>query len=482
MNSTETNATFEDLEMQDSLPDAAIAPHAESNSVENVLTDVSVQPVLEPQDTAPSVASDTCSVLFEMFDIQFQDPADAHRTMQFTSEVLVLTCVFLMSSAISFFSSSHIHTASQIDVVLNSSDLAAIDCVSAIMVIGGFVGTYIHNSMRVEEFKDLAYLVWLLLMVDVWLATVVSVVAGSVFHLIHHSFSGRDIALTWLEGLSGLRVLEWHQGSNAWHSYNVSAWPIMCIAWSFVLLPFTVAGNAWIAKRFPSVGHLLILLNACLPVVVLTIFAFLRDDTNIFFANASSLGYRLLEFNFGVCLFHFMHTRSDVTTRVLFVLNRAAGGVALVFALVWLSQIGGNATPASDTCVRMYYFARCIRVHHAMLMRGCLLGVTGIACIVVPGGLVIPDAPLTLLPVLASAVVFLWPLCYVLTLLMQINFSAELIQENISLIVFIMPVAALCVAYLWNQTLKIRCFQVAEQQLGRAWQKLAAARARVIGR
>lgn len=482
MKPTHESDTLDDLEVQDCLRDEAISPRTPNDTVEGVLTEIAVQPTIETHDTPPSVASDTCSVLFEMFDIQFQDPSDAHRTMQFTSETFMLTCVFLVSSAISFFSSPHIHTASQIDVVLNTSDLAAIDCVSAVMVIGGFVGTYIHNSMRVEEFKDLAYLVWLLLMVDVWLATVVSVVAGSIFHLIYHSFSARDMALTWLEGLSGLRVLEWHQGPNAWHSYNVSVWPIMCIAWSFVLLSYTVAGNAWIAKRFPSVGHLLILLNACLPVVVLSIFALMRDDTNIFFANASSLGYRLLEFNFGVCLFHFMHTQSDVTTRVLFVLNRAAGPVALLFVLIWLSQIGSNAAPVSDTCVRMYYFARCIRVHHAMLMRGCLLGVTGIACIVVPGGLVIPAAPLSMLPVLASAVVFLWPLCYVLTLLMQINFSAALIHENISLIVFIMPVAALCVAYLWNQTLKMRCFQIAEQQLARAWQKAAAARARVFRR
>ena len=98
------------------------------------------------------------------------------------------------------------------------------------------------------------------------------------------------------------------------------------------------------------------------------------------------MGYRLLEFNLGVCLFHFMDTQSDVTTRVLFVLNRAAGGIELLFTLIWLSQIESEAPPTSDTCVGMYYrdftyFARCTRVHHAVLMRGCVLGATGIACI-----------------------------------------------------------------------------------------------------
>lgn len=182
MKPTQPSDPLEDLEMQvmqDTLCSTGEACAA-NESVECMLTEASVHAITDTQDTPPSVTSDSCSVLYEMFDVQFQDPSDAHRTMQFTSEVLVLTCVFLVSSAISFFSSLHMHVASQIDVVLNTSDLAAIDCVSAIMVIGGFVGTYIHNSMRVEEFKDLAYLVWLLLMVDVWLATVVSVVAGSI--------------------------------------------------------------------------------------------------------------------------------------------------------------------------------------------------------------------------------------------------------------------------------------------------------------
>jgi len=179
------------------------------------------------------------------------------------------------------------------------------------------------------------------------------------------------------------------------------------------------------------------------------------------------VGYRLLEFNLGVCLFHFMDTQSDVTTRVLFVLNRAAGGIELLFTLIWLSQIESEAPRTSDTCVGMYYF-RLYYILCALYPRTpryvdawvCSRGQRHRlypTTIVVPGSVTVPAAPLSALLVLASAVLFLWPLCYVLTLLMQINLSTVLIQDNISLIVFIMPVAALCVAYLWNQTLKMLC-------------------------
>jgi hypothetical protein len=41
--------------------------------------------------------------------------------------------------------------------------------------------------MRSNELQDLARLVWLLLMVDVWLATLMSVVAGAIFHLLNHT-------------------------------------------------------------------------------------------------------------------------------------------------------------------------------------------------------------------------------------------------------------------------------------------------------
>lgn len=417
---------------------------------------------LDMRDVAPSNASDTCSVLFELFDVQFHDPGDALRMQQFASLLTVLTCVWLTSGSVSFFSSMHIGSPSQIDVVVNSSDLAAIDVVSAVVVMSGFVATYVHNSMQVKEFRELARLIWLLIMIDLWLASVVCLIFGTLFHLIQHTFHAVDLAITALEGLSGWRVFEWHQGRDAWHPYNLCAWPVMCVIWALQLLPITITGNVWLVKRFHHVGHLLIIVNACVPLVVITVFALLRDDTNIFFANASSFGYRMLEFNFGACLFHFMHEQSEVLTRVLFVLNRSASSIVLVFVLLWLSQIGSDATASSDTCIRMYYFARCIRVHHALLMRGCVLGTTAISCVVVPNSVAIPAVPLSVVPVLVSAIIFCWPLCYVLFFVLQINFTSSLMRENISLIVFVTPVVTLCVAYLWNQTFKIRCFQITE--------------------
>lgn len=422
----------------------------------------------EADDRAPSVssiASDTCSVLFELFDVQFPDAEDARRMCEFSSIVVFFVCIWLVSSSVSFFSSGHVQYASQIDVLVSSSDIAAVDVISALEVVCGFVAAYVHKSMHDRDFKYLARMVWLLLMIDVWLATILSLVFGSIFHLLNSTFRARDVVITTLEGLSGLRVLEWHQDGAAWHTYNMAGWPVMCLAWSFLLIPYTVAVNNWLYKRFASVGYILVLLNACLPIVVITTFALLREDTNIFFANASSMGYRLLEFNLGVCLFHFMHAQSDLVTRMFFVLKQVSGLVALSFLLLWLAQIGSDAPPTKDKCVRMYYFARCIQTHHTQLMRGCVLGMTGIACVVVRSSVGLPASSLSIVPVLSSAVVFCWPVCYVLMLLMQINASKDLMRDNTSLLVFIMPLATFCVSYLWNMTMKMRCFHVVEQYL-----------------
>ncbi len=54
---------------------------------------------------------------------------------------------------------------------------------------------------------------------------------------------------------------------------------------------------------YPRAGLFLLLVNALVPIVTISLFALLHEDTNIFFINSTHFGYRLLEYNIGICFF-----------------------------------------------------------------------------------------------------------------------------------------------------------------------------------
>ena len=67
-------------------------------------------------------------------------------------------------------------------------------------------------------------------------------------------------------------------------------------------------------------------------------------------------------------------------------------------------------------------------------------------------------------PVLSS-VLFVWPTCYAIELLLELNFSTDLAHDYAMLLVFVVPHVALAVAFLWEETGKKRAFAVCEHAL-----------------
>ena len=60
---------------------------------------------------------------------------------------------------------------------------------------------------------------------------------------------------------------------------------------------------------------LLLLINAVLPILTISLFVLLYEDTNIFYINATHFGYRLLEYNVGVCFFACIQRHANITTK-----------------------------------------------------------------------------------------------------------------------------------------------------------------------
>ena len=99
-----------------------------------------------------------------------------------------------------------------------------------------------------------------------------------------------------------------------------------------------------------------------------------------------------------------------------------------------------------------------------ILMRGCFLGVTLISHIVlsIKQNLILDqtrDDTFSsrhgiLLANSMSTVVFIWPMCYVVHILLEMNFSESQVHENASILVLIVPCITWGVGLLWNSTWK----------------------------
>jgi hypothetical protein len=99
-----------------------------------------------------------------------------------------------------------------------------------------------------------------------------------------------------------------------------------------------------------------------------------------------------------------------------------------------------------------------------ILMRGCFLGVTLISHIVlsIKQNLILDqtrDDTFSsrhgiLLANSMSTVVFIWPMCYVVHILLEMNFSESQVHENASILVLIVPCITWGLSLLWSRTWK----------------------------
>ena len=132
------------------------------------------------------------------------------------------------------------------------------------------------------------------------------------------------------------------------------------------------------------------------------------------------------------------------------------------FVLVWWAQLGA-AVQQQDTqhtsCIRMYHFSPCIEMHHGFLMRGCILGVVLVCRVLMStedemhrlATCVVFDAHA--LPAAMSAVLLTWPACYLVHLLLEVNFGLQLVHDNAALLTLVVPHIALTLAMLSRRIL-----------------------------
>lgn len=425
------------------------------------------------------------------FDFAFEATSDEYRFNLMCYMLQLLVYGYAFCACTNFYSSFYpvpvvSNNGTQpyvsVDSLLMTTNIMCIDISSAIFIISGFLSTYMSHNMRADEFAELFKIIMIYCLIDLWLSTSMSVLFGSIFHLVHHSFKVKDMCLTLLQGLSGMHLFAWNQNSGAWHSWNPTVWPVGTLLWSFALLRFTIRANKQIKHCHEKSGPYLILLNATLPIFLLSLFALLRDDTNIFFANATNFGYRLLEFNLGVAIYCTLQTHVQFVMHILRLLNSCSVFIFLAFFLLWFAELGVPVHTQITTCIRMYTFSPCIKAHHGFLMRGCLLGMALLSrtvaedqvSAVLPSMLCIPNVKTRHVAPLLSVVAFVWPLCYVISLVLQINTSGSMVRDNAALLLFVTPSLAFVLAYIWNAKMKPKVFTFVEAMVETCWARIKA--------
>lgn len=448
--------------------------------------------VLEPQDVVCVVRYDDAddlerhsvvgsdssyvSSVLSTCAIKFQLQADEFRFKSFVLMVIVFVHMYITSSCVAFFSSLYpvlnpalvegVPRQSPIDGFLVTSQINAIDISSACFVLVGFFAAHTFSNVKSTDKVELCKIVYIYSAVDVFLTGIMCCVTGSVFHLVHKSFRIQDIFLTLIESVTCLRLFEFKQDWKHWHSLNPSSWPVMCLLFAFMLTPVTLAGNERLRNCHPSAGLVIPWINACSPIIIISMFALVRDDTNTFFINASNVGYRMLEFNLGICFYTSMQACPHSFWIFAKAVRLVCVWVVAAFVSIWWAQLGVHVHSDYGTCIRMYFFAPCIQTHHGFLMRGCFLGVTMICLLVT-----ISDESMQKLIVFVriknettwlssalTAVVIVWLVCYAVHLLLEINFGLQMVHDNAALLVLLVPIITWALAVLWNTGFKFRMY------------------------
>jgi hypothetical protein len=440
------------------------------------------QPLQSDCESVTSSRESVCS----WFEMRFQMETDAARFSCFVTTTSAFSLVYILCASTSFFSSLYpVHAPpdppsqrppATVDAFLLTSSIIVIDIASGFFVITGFFCTFLLSNIAKRDVFDLCRIVAVYTIIDVWICTLLSVLLGSIFHLARHTFRAHDIALTLLEGFTCLRAFEISQAWDSMHSLNPTAWPVLCLLYAFMITPCSLASNERLRKCHPQAGSVLMLCNACVPILTISLFALVRDDTNIFFMNSTHVGYRILEFNLGSCFYTCTQCYPLTAKNFMLVFQHALAPVIIAFALLWWAQLGAPVHATYATCIRMYYFSPCIQMHHGFLMRGCLLGVALISKVVSSDGkhagkryleasayIAPPSRHGALLTSAMTSILLIWPVCYAIYLLLEINFSPSLVRDNAALLSVVVPAITASVAALWNATWKVTLFDITDR-------------------
>ena len=368
----------------------------------------------------------------------FEEPTDEAKFGWMLQKLLWCMLLYLCTTAITICSSNYTAHPSHLDTVLLASDILTIDICSCFFVMGGFLATYVYSSVGAESWFSLRRHVMAQQLGNIWMSTLCILIFGSIDKLVKARFQVSDVMLTVLEGVTALRLFDSHQSLEAPHTFNVALWPVQSFVWCLLSVHGTYRTNEVLRSRFGDVANYVILCMALCGICLFTLFGMLHSRTNVFYANATSIMYRMLEFNLGIHFFYLTERNYVLVVSLARILGQCSPVVYFLFAATWWSEIGVVVTETIPICLRLYPRNNCLHDHHAFLLRGCIMGLTMLSQISSEGAVSVTRL-LTYAQAMSTAVAFSWPAYVFIHLVFVITFSEALVYENAALVSVMMP-------------------------------------------
>ena len=401
-------------------------------------------------DTVDAVDADT--VVSGADTLKFATHEDAVFCDNMSICTALLQMMYVFASSGIFCSSVMLHTPSNMDPLLGLLDLLVVDVTSASTVLLGVVCThvYVSSTATPEMYRDFFASIY----VDMWMSTILAVLFGGLYQLSLHSLNVYDLGVTVAEGLTSVRLFDFNQSMDAPHSINTFAWPVLCIVLPAYALPMTFRTTVWMHETLHEIGVLFIIWICVSGVLLVSIFASLHDESNIFYANASAVSYRCLEFNFGVNFYYLATINESFTMTLMVFAERVKYAILVVYVCVWWAEFGVPVVQRS-TCIRIYHFGSCIQDHPGVFLRGCFLGVciaswvTNVTCRLWTFYISIEG-----LVRLQSVILLCTPIFAAIKCVLNISFGYSIVNANAALLSICMPIAVYTASWAYNKYMK----------------------------
>lgn len=405
--------------------------------------------------------------------LTFESAEDEARFKYMLRTLQACMLVYLMASAITICSSNYTAHPSHLDSVLLLTDIMTIDICSCFFVLGGFVATYVYSSVGEEVFAKLRLRIMAQQFGNMWLSTLLVLFFGPIDKLLKGRMHWGDVGLTALEGVTGLRVFDSSQALDHPHTFNVTMWPVQSFVWCLLSVHATYKTNEVLRCKFGEGANYVILCMSMCGIILFTLFGMLHSHTNVFYANATSVMYRMLEFNLGIHFFYLTERNYPLVVSLTRIMKQCSFAVYFVFAATWWSEVGIQAGQG-DICLRLYPRNNCLMDHHAFLLRGCFVGLTVLSAVGKDGSCALSvEEMITQTSIGATAAAFCWPAYLMTQLILVVTFSESLVFENGALVSLLMPCFLLLGSFLY--TLGLQCHMTNNVEAGftQAMQKAA---------
>lgn len=398
--------------------------------------------------------SETIPIIY----FEFEDVRDRETFECLSKKMCYLIWMYLITCSITFCGSILFYPKTlhnQLEYILLMNDMVTIDISSAIVVVSGFLASFVFKRSVDCPFVHIILCLWS----DLWLATFLILIVGTMQKIFQHDLNLSCFVLTLFEGITGIRVFDLHQNTASLHSWNIFAWIVQCMLISMCLMPGTYAFTNRLHVTFQEFGLYIIGFLCCGGIVLLSTFSSLAPNSNIFYANVSNIGYRIVEFNLGVNLLY-LYTCAEPCTNLIFqVFCTCQTLISIVFACVWWSEIGILAADTDEPCVRLYYQNGCMRDHAAVLLRGCVLGLTVIASCIKSTDICSKKMDVDIFLITGyGSILLCTPIFTIICGLLELSFTTQAVHDNIAVISICMPAITVCVVYAYN--LRCKCLVV----------------------